>query len=157
MAMSNSRASRLLSRASARVLPSMAGDADDRGLINNAIKIASRGLEVTAGGRRRSPGDRSPLTPAAVRVERSRGKGRAGKAHHTAVTLWFGEGPGLPSGLSTGSPSLRTAARIGAGALMAAALAAATAMASRADTPRIVDTVGVPVPDMGDTDEGSTG
>jgi hypothetical protein len=71
---------------------------------------------------------RHPLTPAAVRVERTRSRRRwRGEAEQVAVTMWFGEGPALPM---PGRMS-RGAVRVGAGVASAAALAAATTLVTR--------------------------
>jgi hypothetical protein len=69
---------------------------------------------------------RHPLTPAAVRIERSRSRRRRGEDEQVAVTMWFGEGPALP-----GASGNRRLARAGAGLLSAAAVAAATTLAAR--------------------------
>ena len=76
---------------------------------------------------------RHPLQPAAVRVERSAGRGSNGNAQQTAVTMWFGEGPALPS---PGSDMFRGALRLGAGVVGAAALAALTVAAAQASADR---------------------
>jgi hypothetical protein len=72
---------------------------------------------------------RHPLSPAAVRVERTRGR----DADQTAVTVWFQEGPGLPVWETGGPPSSpgRSALRLGAGLLGVAAVAAAGTAAAR--------------------------
>ena len=94
-------------------------------------------------------GGRHPLSPAAVRVERSRGR----DGEQTAVTVWFQEGPSLPMPLlggrerSNGRPLLR----LGAGVLGAAALAAATGVAGRLQSGpprlRVVPSTAEPVGD----------
>jgi len=72
---------------------------------------------------------RHPMAPAAVRVERSRSRGRRGEeADQVAVTMWFGEGPALPS---PGGRFGRGAVRIGAGVVSAATVAAVGALAAR--------------------------
>lgn len=78
----------------------------------------------------RPPGAmRHPMAPAAVRVERSRSRGRRGEeADQVAVTMWFGEGPALPS---PGGRLGRGAVRIGAGVVSAATVAAVGALAAR--------------------------
>lgn len=76
---------------------------------------------------------RSGLMPAAVRVERARSRRNGEVAEQTAVTLWFGEGPSLPS---PGGSALRSAARFGAGVVGAAALAVLTAVAARREESR---------------------
>lgn len=83
-------------------------------------------------------GGRHPLVPAALRIERSHDK--AAGADQTAVTVWFGEGPALPSVAGARTRSL--AMRVGASLLGAAAVAAATTAAARLaeqERPRIVE------------------
>ncbi|MHB8718572.1 MAG: hypothetical protein ACYDAC_06740 [Candidatus Dormibacteria bacterium] len=75
----------------------------------------------------------TPGMPAAVRIERARSTGGGGSSEQTAVTLWFGQGPSLPS---PGGPTVRSAARIGAGVVGAVALAALTAVAARREEQR---------------------
>jgi hypothetical protein len=73
---------------------------------------------------------RHPMAPAAVRVERSRSRGRRGEeAEQVAVTMWFGEGPALPT---PGGRLGRGAARVGAGVASAALAAAVTTLLARA-------------------------
>jgi hypothetical protein len=72
---------------------------------------------------------RHPMAPAAVRVERSRVRRRHEEAEQVAVTMWFGEGPSLPA--PGGSRLGRGAMRVGVGVVSAAAVAAATTLASR--------------------------
>jgi hypothetical protein len=84
---------------------------------------------------------RHPMAPAAMRVERTRARG-AEAADQVAVTVWFGEGPALPSLVAPRARAGRTALRIGASLLGAAAVAAVTTAAARlaeAEHPRIVD------------------
>lgn len=76
------------------------------------------------------------LAPAALRIERASSRHRAGRSKHTAVTIWFGEGPRLPA--PGGGDRLRSAARIGSGVLGAAALAAMTVVAARREQERRV-------------------
>jgi hypothetical protein len=84
----------------------------------------------------RGGSDRHPLAPSAVRVERTRSR-RAGEASdQTAVTMWFGEAPGLP-GMVAAGPALRSATRVGAGILGAAAIAAATTYVTKRDEQRL--------------------
>ena len=84
-------------------------------------------------------GDRHPLAPAAVRFERARSRGNGDRADHTAVTVWFGQGPSLP--VPGGGDPMRSAMRIGSGVIGAAALAAMTVIAARREEARarIVD------------------
>ena len=63
---------------------------------------------------------RHPLTPAAIRVERSSARGDHADAHQTALTVWFGEGPALPAP-SAARPQTR--ALVGAVAGIAGVLA----------------------------------
>jgi hypothetical protein len=87
------------------------------------------------------PASRHPLAPAALRVERTRALG-AETADQVAVTVWFGEGPSLPPIVAARGGGGRTALRVGASLLGAAAVAALTTAAARlaeADRPRIVD------------------
>ena len=79
---------------------------------------------------------RHPLRPAAVRIERAHSRGRRGSAEQTAVTVWFGEGPSLPS-VAPGRSTAQTVLRIGAGLIGLAAVAAATGATARlAEDPR---------------------
>lgn len=93
-------------------------------------KAATRRLDAAPGAR---TGERHPMMPAAVRVERARSRRDGETAEQTAVTLWFGEGPALPS---PGGSTMRTALRLGGGLLGAAALAAMTAIAARREEAR---------------------
>ena len=52
---------------------------------------------------------RHPLTPAAIRVERSSARNDNGSARQTALTVWFNEGPSLPGPAAAG-PSPRAIA-----------------------------------------------
>jgi hypothetical protein len=76
------------------------------------------------------------LRPAAVRVERSRIRGSSQKADHTAITMWFGSGPDLPS-LLEHRPS-RITVRTVAGALGVAALGALSVAAARREAGLLV-------------------
>jgi hypothetical protein len=102
------------------------------GTIRAATQAAMRRLD-SAGG------ERHPLAPAAVRVERARSRGNGARADQTAVTVWFGQGPALP--VPGGSEAIRSAVRIGGSMLGAAALAAMTVIAARREEARarIVD------------------
>jgi hypothetical protein len=71
---------------------------------------------------------RHPMAPAAVRVERTRSRGRRSEAEQVAVTMWFGEGPALPA---AGGRFGRGAVRVGAGVVSAAAVAAASTLVTR--------------------------
>lgn len=84
-------------------------------------------------------GERHPLAPAAVRVERARSRRNGERADQTAVTVWFGQGPSLP--VPGGGDAVRSAVRIGTGVVGAAALAAMTVIAARREEARarIVD------------------
>jgi hypothetical protein len=79
-------------------------------------------------------GERHPLAPAAVRVERARSRRNGERADQTAVTVWFGQGPSLP--VPGGGDAMRSAVRIGTGVLGAVALAAMTAIAARREEAR---------------------
>lgn len=75
--------------------------------------------------------------PAAVRIERSRIHGGDGViAEQTALTMWFGEGPGL-SGISVRGRATRVAARTLAGVAAAVALGAASAFVARQEANRV--------------------
>jgi hypothetical protein len=75
--------------------------------------------------------------PAAVRIERSRVHGDGGViAEQTALTLCFGEGPGL-SGISVRGRATRVAARTLAGVAAAMALGAASAFVARQEANRL--------------------
>jgi hypothetical protein len=75
--------------------------------------------------------------PAAVRIERSRVHGDAGLvADQTALTMWFGEGPGL-SGISVRGRATRVAVRTLAGVAAAVAIGAASAFAARQEASRL--------------------
>ncbi|MDQ6848312.1 MAG: hypothetical protein M3019_12155, partial [Candidatus Dormibacteraeota bacterium] len=82
-----------------------------------------------------------------VRVERARARGNGTRTDHTAITVWFGQGPSLPG---AGTDVMRSAVRIGTGVLGAAALAAMTAIAARREEQRskVIDapTPAVPIP-----------
>ncbi|HET9051661.1 MAG TPA: hypothetical protein VFO60_08150 [Candidatus Dormibacteraeota bacterium] len=82
-----------------------------------------------------------PLTPAALRVERTHGAG-ADAADQVAVTVWFGEGPALPSLSQPHAGGASLALRLGASIIGAAAIAALTTAAARLaeqGPPQIVD------------------
>jgi hypothetical protein len=82
-----------------------------------------------------SRADRHPLTPAAVRVERTRAHRGAETSEQTAITVWLGEGPGLPvPGLSR-SP-WRVATGVGMTLMGAAAVAAASTLAAQREQQR---------------------
>ena len=91
---------------------------------------------ATSGALRAAPGLldqtrwRGPR-PAAVRIERSRVHADGGVvADQTALTLWFGEGPGL-SGISVRGRATRVAARTLVGVAAAVAIGAASAFVAR--------------------------
>jgi hypothetical protein len=75
--------------------------------------------------------------PAAVRIERSRvhADGEV-VAEQTALTMWFGEGPGL-SGISVRGRATRVAARTLAGVAAAVAIGAASAYVARQEASRL--------------------
>ena len=99
--------------------------------LRSAATAALRRLDVPAAT---AGGQRHPLTPAALRVERARSRGNGTHADQTAVTVWFGQGPSLPG--PGGGDVLRSAMRIGTGMLGAAALAAMTVIAARREEQR---------------------
>jgi hypothetical protein len=98
--------------------------------------IATSGVVRAAPGlldQRRWRGPR----PAAVRIERSRVRGDDGLiADQTAMTMWFGEGPGL-SGISVRGRATRVAVRTLAGVAAAVVLGAASALVARQEASRV--------------------
>lgn len=80
---------------------------------------------------------RNPLTPAAIRMERSTAKYEGGTSKQSALTVWFGEGPALP-GPAPAGPSARTVAGAVAGIVGVVALGALGVMAAQ-QQPRLVD------------------
>ena len=80
---------------------------------------------------------RHPLTPAAIRVERTTAKFEGGTSRQSALTVWFTEGPALP-GPASGGPSARTVAGAVAGIVGVVALGALGVMAAQ-QQPRLVD------------------
>ena len=94
---------------------------------------ADRALRRVDAVRPAAGAPRHPLSPAAVRVERARSRRGDERSDLTAVTVWFGQGPSLPS---AGGDTLRTAARIGSTVLGAVAFAALTAVAARREESR---------------------
>ena len=101
------------------------------GPLARAAGVALRRFDTTAATGHR--GERHPLSPAALRVERARSGRGAERAEQTAVTVWFGQGPSLPS---PGTDPVRSAVRIGGGLIGAAALAAMTVIAARREEAR---------------------
>jgi hypothetical protein len=102
-----------------------------------------------------SPHRRHPLAPAAVRVERTRAHGGNGVTEQTAVTLWFGDGPELPTVGRESSP-WKTAAGLGVTLAGVAAMAAASTLAAqREERRRIAQARVVPVLERGRTGRGS--
>jgi hypothetical protein len=97
---------------------------------------------ATSGALRAAPGllDQSRWRgprPAAVRIERSRVHGEGGLvADQTALTLWFGEGPGL-SGISVRGRATRVAVRTLAGVAATIAIGAASAFVARQEASRL--------------------
>ncbi|MGD0370217.1 MAG: hypothetical protein ABSC16_00760 [Candidatus Dormibacteria bacterium] len=79
--------------------------------------------------------DRHPLTPAAVRVERTRARRGAETADQTAITVWLGEGPSLPAPALSRSP-WRAMAGLGMTLMGAAAVAAASTLAAQREQER---------------------
>jgi hypothetical protein len=101
------------------------------GPLARAASTAWRRLDAAAQTGHR--GGRHPLSPAALRVERARSHRNGERAEQTAVTVWFGQGPSLPS---PGADPVRSAVRIGGGLLGTAALAAMTVIAARREQER---------------------
>ncbi len=97
----------------------------------SAATAAMRRLETDSDG-----GQRHPLAPAALRVERGRSHGNGSRSDQTAITVWFGQGPALPS--AGGGDALRSAVRIGGSVIGAAALAALSVIAARREEQRKV-------------------
>jgi hypothetical protein len=92
---------------------------------------------VRALGASRGEGQRHPLVPAALRVERSRLRSRRGEtSEQTALTLWFGEGPGLPGPSGTGR-TVRLVARVVVVVAGAAAIGAMGAIAGQREAERL--------------------
>ena len=101
------------------------------GPLARAANSALRRFDVVSQSDRRR--ERHPLVPAALRVERARSHRGGERAEQTALTVWFGQGPSLPS---PGTDQVRSAVRIGGGLLGAAALAAMTVIAARREEAR---------------------
>jgi hypothetical protein len=98
--------------------------------------IARSGALRAAPGLLEQSGRRGPR-PAAVRIERSRIHADGNVvADQTALTLWFGEGPGI-SGVSVRGRATRVAARTLAGVAAAVALGAASAFVARQEANRL--------------------
>ena len=127
-----------LIRAAAPLVRAAAGAARNSTVRAAAANVARR-LDPMGGG-----ATRATFAPAALRVERWRAVRAGERVDQTAVTMWFGEGPALPR--PGGSDSLRGVARVGAGVLGAAALAAMTAIAARreAERGRVIEGVARP-------------
>jgi hypothetical protein len=92
-------------------------------------------LSAVLRGTRLAAAERHPLTPAAVRVERTRARHGGESADQTAITVWLGEGPALPSPGLSRSP-WRLAAGVGATLVGAAAVAAASTLAAQREQQR---------------------
>jgi hypothetical protein len=102
-----------------------------------AARLLWRIADMASSGRTTvTPEARHPLAPAAVRVERSRAQGQRGNAEQTALTVWFGTGPDLPSP-SVGARAGSLALRASAGLLAAAALGAMGVIASQREAQRL--------------------
>ncbi len=71
-----------------------------------------------------------------MRVERAKAHGNGARTEQTAITVWFGQGPSLPS--AGGGEALRSAVRIGGSVIGAAALAAMSVIAARREEQRKV-------------------
>ncbi|HXZ99968.1 MAG TPA: hypothetical protein VEK76_06420 [Candidatus Binatia bacterium] len=83
---------------------------------------------------------RHPMAPAAVRVERTRARRGGETAEQTAITLWFQEGPQLPSPSLSRSP-WRVAAGVGVTLVGAAAVAVASSLAAQREEQRRIQAV----------------
>lgn len=81
--------------------------------------------------------DHHPLTPAAIRVERTTAKYEGGTSRQSALTVWFTEGPALP-GPAPAGPSARTVAGAVAGIVGVVALGALGVLAAQ-QQPRLVE------------------
>jgi hypothetical protein len=68
-------------------------------------------------------GDRHPLAPTAIRVERSRVRGERGVGDQTAVTVWFAEPPALPGPALVGVSGSSVRSMVGAAAGIAGLVA----------------------------------
>lgn len=80
---------------------------------------------------------RHPVTPAAIRVERTTARYEGGASRQSALTVWFSEGPALPGAAPSG-PSARTVATTVAGIVGVVALGALGVMAVQRQ-PRLID------------------
>jgi hypothetical protein len=87
---------------------------------------------------------RHPLAPAALRVERSTARTDRGIANQTALTVWFGEGPPLPS-VVNGGTSMRTVVGTVAGLAGVVALGALGFIASQRDVRRLPEASPLPL------------
>lgn len=129
-------ASRLLAQALRRGAPGLTRavvttllDPRRRRAIAEALARFEEHGSAAAAGLLGGGSSRHPMAPAAVRIERTRSRGRRGsEAEQVAVTMWFGEGPALPA---PGGRLSRGAVRVGAGVASAAAVAAATTLVAR--------------------------
>jgi hypothetical protein len=128
-------ASHLLARALRRSAPGVTRavvstvlDPERRRAVGEALARFEQGVAPVLSRSGVLGSSRHPMAPAAVRIERSRVRRRHEDAEQVAVTMWFGEGPALPS---AGGRLGRGAVRVGAGVLSAAAVAAATTLVSR--------------------------
>ena len=109
-------------------------------MVLDAARTAQRLLTAATAEER---GGRNGLLPAAVRVERTRAAGRRGEhSEQTALTLWFGEGPSLPS--AAGAARVRLVAGTAIALAGAAALGAATYFANQREAQRLPSRVDVP-------------
>ncbi|MFN2451209.1 MAG: hypothetical protein ABR541_02525 [Candidatus Dormibacteria bacterium] len=140
-----------LARGAAPVIGGLTVPPAQRRLLGGAAGLLSRAMAADQAGHRTAADPRHPMLPAAIRVERSRFRRGDDHGDQTAVTMWFGQGPALAS--PGGGPSvLRLALRIGAGALAAGAVAAASAYASRIEAAQPARRIGAGQPPRpGDT------
>ena len=77
-----------------------------------------------------------PLSPAAVRIERSRLRQEGSRADQAALTIWFGSGPNLPAP-ALPSAGARFAARAAFATVGAAALGVLAVIASQREAERL--------------------
>jgi len=97
--------------------------------------VSSPLVQAVVKGAGLSRGDRHPLAPAAVRLERTSSRRGGEAADQTAITVWLGEGPSLPVPGISRSP-WRTAAGVGITLIGAAAVAAASTLAAQREQDR---------------------
>jgi len=92
-------------------------------------------------------GRRHPLSPAAIRVERSRVRDERGSGDQTALTVWFGDPPQLPGPAApamNGGLSVRTLLGGALGIAGMVALGALGVIANQRETQRLAEPRTVP-------------